>query len=67
MNYYLTINIHPFSEIVVLGCSDITLTPWCKTGLCEISGSHCGEYEVYRVFWDVAPWSRKTGLRSSSN
>jgi hypothetical protein len=24
---------------------------------CEISGSHGGEYEVYRVFWDVVPCS----------
>jgi hypothetical protein len=24
--------------------------------ICEISGSNGGEYEVLRVFWDVAPW-----------
>jgi hypothetical protein len=23
--------------------------------ICEISGSRGGEYEVYRVFWDVLP------------
>jgi hypothetical protein len=27
------------------------------TYLCEISGSHGGDYEVYRVFWDVDPCS----------
>jgi hypothetical protein len=25
---------------------------------CEISDSHGGKYEVYRVFWVVAPYSR---------
>jgi hypothetical protein len=48
--FLLSKNIYILCFLYLIGSVDV----FCH---CEISGSHGSKYEVYRLFWDVAPCS----------